>query len=246
MAFKRTISTPVYVDAYPSRRTRIKIPQPVTRPVDIHGQDLVKKGAKGTDPWWFTGHKRGIKRLNVGDDPLEVRATSKSQIRGTLPERILYKALIDIVHLVPGVDFDFQSSQEGGRQELGGIVADFLFYYMRIIIQVQGPTHTEFLRSRKDEEQREILTSMGYQVYDVEEYTIYNQALFEEWLRRIFNLNLGIGSGGVYMQNAGTGSLRNSEEEDSKESWEDDLTTQALFQDILNVIMEIKDSIYAN
>ena len=51
----------------------------------------------------------------------------KEQVNGTLPERILYLALIRVMHFSPNADFDFQSSQEGGRLELGGLVADFLF-----------------------------------------------------------------------------------------------------------------------
>jgi len=137
----------------------------------------------------------------VGEDPLEARAVpDKEPHKGTLPERILYLALIRIIHLVPDADFDFQSSQQGGRVELGGIVADFLFPNMRIIIRVQGPTHSGFLRTRKDEEQRGILEEMGFRVFDIDDDpTIYDVYMLEDWLRRKFGLASGRGgSGGAF------------------------------------------------
>ena len=131
---------------------------------------------------------------------MEVRAVpDRDPHKGTLPERILYLALIRIIHLVAGADFDFQSSQQGGRIELGGIVADFLLPNMRIVIRVQGPTHTGFLRGQKDEEQRGILEEMGFRVWDIDDLTIYDVYLLEDWLRRKFDLASGRGgSGGAF------------------------------------------------
>lgn len=213
MAFKKSELTPVYVKAYPLRRTRIRIPQPVTRPLDIHRENLLKKEDLIQDPWWMTIHKRGIRRPKIGEDPLETRAVSKFKVKGTLPERILYKALTDQFHWVDGIQFNFQSSQEGGRLELGGLVADFLFFEMRMIIQVQGPTHTEYLRIRKDDEQKAILKDMGYRVFDIEEELVYNEYGFNDWLRRVFNLNLGTGAGGIFNER-----ISDEEEETSDET----------------------------
>ena len=178
----------------PVVRTRIFIPQSPTRPIDIHTKDLVKKEYVRTNPWWFTEHRRGIKREKLGEDPLEMRAVPKSQLKGTLPERIVYKSLVDLIKLNPNVDFTFQSSQAGGRIELGGLVADFLFPIMKIVIQVQGPTHNIFIRIKKDSEQQDLLADMGYRVFEIEDEIIYNEYRYEAWLRNLFNIG-GVGGG---------------------------------------------------
>jgi len=131
----------------------------------------------------------------VGEDPLEARAVPHGLVRGTLPERILYKALVDLLHFVPGFDFDHQTSLQGGRMELGGIVADFLFQYLKIAIQVQGPTHTEYFRTVKDAEQQGALNELGYTVYYIWEDDIYDEMKLENWLRRVFNWAEGSGNG---------------------------------------------------
>ena len=102
----------------PVVRQRIFIPQSPTRPIDIHTKDLVKKEYVRTNPWWFTAHRRGIKRAKLGEDPLEMRAVPKTQIKGTLPERIVYKSLIDLIKLAPGIDFDFQSCMKSDHKIL--------------------------------------------------------------------------------------------------------------------------------
>lgn len=486
MVYRRPKFAPSEMNAYPSRRTRIKIPQNPTRPLQINSKDLLKREDIRQDPSWFVKHKRGPRRPKVGEDVLEARAVSKYQVKGTLPERIVYKALVNLIHLTPGVDFDFQScmksdhkiltadlnwveaktlkagdkivsfdeegpkrkyktgtivsnslgieelfevkftngesvfttkehpwlvygdnrkpnklikggtpmwftteelkpgidvpkflvpntplqtwdsgylagffdsegsliqtsqsahdgtyttvtaaqnkgptldlmvklvkklgfnfsvydydgkykrsyddlarkavairikggmaesirflsairpprllnkfnvdkmgtlkntydkltiesitpigkgeiarlevdthtyigegfamhnSQSGGRLEIGGLVADFLFFFMKMVIQVQGPTHTDFLRVRKDEEQKAILEDMGYRVFDIDMETVYNEYRFEEWLRRLFNLNLGTTSGGTsqvyYGDTLGPGNQMNTGEEES-------------------------------
>jgi hypothetical protein len=80
------------------------------------------------------------------------------------------------------------SSMLGGRMMLGGIVADFVFPIKRIVIQVQGVTHRDFLRMRKDTEQVEILEDFGYDVFGIDDTTIYNAPLFEQTMQRIFDL----------------------------------------------------------
>lgn len=203
MAYKRPVRTSVYVKAYPTVRKRIEIPQPIVRPLAIPSRDLMKKEALKGDAWWYTQHRRGIRRPKVGEDPLEMRAVSKEKIYGTLPERIVYKYLTDRLRFVPNVDFDFQSSQSGGRLELGGLVADFLFYFMKIVIQVQGPTHAIYLRAKKDEEQRMILVDMGYRVFDIDEPNIYNEARLSNWMRRTFGMAFGLGSGDIWFASPG-------------------------------------------
>jgi hypothetical protein len=172
---------------------RIRIAQPVQRPLTLRG-GIVHKAAMRPDATWFILHHR-YTVTKPGVDPMEARAVPHWQVKGTLPERIVYKALVDNFHMVSGVDFDFQSSTSGGRQELGGIVADFLFFYKKLILQVQGPTHTDFLRQAKDEEQRMILGEMGYTVEYLNLEVIQNELWLEDTLRRMFGLRLGNGAG---------------------------------------------------
>ncbi len=175
------------------KKSRIRIPQPPDRPLQLRQRDLRKQEEIREDPWWFTLHKRGIRRARVGEDPLEARAVKKSTIRGTLPERIEYKYLTSKLRLSPSQDFNFQSSLDGGRLELGGIVADFLFQFRKLVIRVQGPTHDKYLRSQKDEEQRLALEGMGYRVLDLGLDEIYNEYRMDEWHRRNFTYTTTVG-----------------------------------------------------
>lgn len=172
-----------------SRKERIRIAQPVDRPITVRSRDVIQKEKLKESPWWFTEHRRGIYRQKIGHDPLERRAVSKYTVRGTLPERIVYKYLLFPLRMKPGIDFDFQTSLQGGRLELGGIVADFMFPYMMFILQVQGPTHDQHRRSRKDLEQKNILAEMGYTVVDVEDDDIYNEYKFIDIMHRLFMNN---------------------------------------------------------
>jgi len=70
---------------------------------------------------------------------------------------------------------------------------------MRIIIQVQGPTHDTFLRKAKDNQQIDDLANLGFTVYELEDKIIYDEYLLEEWMRRTFSLPAGVGgSGGAH------------------------------------------------
>ena len=178
-----------------SRTTRIAMGQPAWRPVHIRTKNWINRSVIHPNPWWWILHRRGVYRPKVGANQLEAPAVSKELVRGTLPERITYQWLVDAA-FVPEIDFSFQSSLEGGRLELGGIVVDFLFSRLRLVLQVQGPTHTQWLRVRKDEEQRSLLESMGYSCEYVDEATIYDEPKFEQEMRRIFNLGTYYGGGG--------------------------------------------------
>lgn len=167
----------------PGRRQRIRIPQPADKPIRFQSGSAVRKEFIDQDPWWFVLHRRGVRRPEVGLDPLEARAVSENTVRGTLPERIMYKELQ--IRRLMGL-FDFQSSLQGGRMELGGIVADFLSDFYRMVIRVQGPTHKGHRRFRKDEEQRNILEEMGYSVHDIDDQTLYDSAKTARWLDRVF------------------------------------------------------------
>jgi len=120
-------------------------------------------------------HRRGIPKP---EEDLERRAVPKSEVFGTLPERIVYKEL-----LKRHVYFDFQSSFMGGRLELGGVVADFILPEAKVIIRIQGEYwHTGLAAEAKDEAQRAVLEGMGFTVYDLWEDTIYDEEALERWM----------------------------------------------------------------
>lgn len=178
----------------PSPARRIKMPQIPKRPLRFQLRTLIRKDeVHGKTPWWMVVHRRGIPRPKVGVDPLEARAVPHSLVGGYLTERILYATLVNSFHFVPGVDFLFQSSIEGGRLEMGGLVADFIFPILRVILNPLGPQHYQFRNMAKDEEQVSILASMGYEAFLVDEEVIYDEYKLEEFLRRVFG---GMTSGG--------------------------------------------------
>lgn len=160
------------------------IPQ---RPLRFQLRSIIRHAlVRVSSPWWLSVHRRGIPRQKVGIDPLEARAVPPGVIHGYLTERILYAALVNQFHFVPGVDFDFQSSVEGGRLEMGGLVADFLFRYLKVVINPLGPQHYQFRNVKKDEEQVQILAEMGYNCYLIDQEVIYDERKLDEFLRRIF------------------------------------------------------------
>ncbi len=171
-----------------SRNSRIVVPQPEKRPLHIPQRNLIKRDELTIqDDWWIL-HRRGPRRTAPDHNPNEDRAIPTWIVRGSLPERIVYQRLLDMKY-VAGIDFDFQSSMEGGRLELGGIVADFLLPQQKICIQVQGPSHDAVIRIKKDEEQRLILESYGYNTIYLDQDTILDVYAFEDAWRSIFNLN---------------------------------------------------------
>ena len=206
MPAPKRIRTPTYLSARWSSKgetsSRIRIPQPVERPVRLKRRDVVRWNLVRQSPWWFVLHRRGTRRTKVGEDQLEARAVSKDEVRGTLPERIIFKYLVVKLKLTDGIEFDFQSSLQGGRLQLGGIVVDFTFPMWGFAIQVDGPTHLDFRRMRKDTEQEMALEAMGYRVFRIAEDTVYDEYALEEWMRRTFNLALGLGGTGYSAQNA--------------------------------------------
>ena len=137
-------------------------------------------------------HRRPSGRPDVALDPRELRAVPLSKIRGTLPERIFYKQLRKR-RLSPDRDFDFQSSLLGGRLQLGGIVADFLFPLWRLIVRIQGPTHTTRVQFLKDQQQTQLLVDMGWTVYDLPDEIVYDMMALETWMRRHIDRHPSLG-----------------------------------------------------
>ena len=119
-----------YIDHYAKygkAARRIKMPGIPKRPLRFQLRTLLRKdGFRGKSTWWLNVHRRGIRRDKVGVSALEQRAAQG--IPGFLTERLLYAALVNLFHMVPGVDFLFQSSLEGGRLEMGGLVAGKFAY----------------------------------------------------------------------------------------------------------------------
>ena len=65
-------------------------------------------------------------------------------------------------------DYEFQSSQMGGRFELGGSIVDFLFYERALAWRVQGEYyHRGVEKEGTDAIQRELLESQGWVVVDL-------------------------------------------------------------------------------
>jgi very-short-patch-repair endonuclease len=169
----------------PKVENRLKTPPVPKRPLRFQVRTLIDKDFLRPNDWKFILHRRGpAGRPWVGLDPLEERAAQG--MRGTLPERIIHKYLTDVMHFIAEVDFEFQSSLQGGRLDTGGIVADFLFRQLKIVLNPLGPTHGEYWRHRKDEEQIMALEELGYDVYMIEEGDVYDEQKLEWWMRRIF------------------------------------------------------------
>lgn len=101
-------------DRFPTFRgeRRIKMPQITKRPVRFQTRSIIRRGLLKKDPYWFILHKRGPRREWIGENALEARAAPHDLIRGTLPERIIWRYLTQNMHFVPDVDFDFQSCCE--------------------------------------------------------------------------------------------------------------------------------------
>lgn len=167
-----------------AQQIRIRIGQPPDRPIRVHPRDAVKwEEAIAPSPYWWVMHRRGPKRPRVGLDYQESRAVSRGLIRGSLYERIFYRKL-NQRRLYEPADFTFQSSMDGGRMELGGMVVDFLFEYWRLAVRVHSYTHQAFMQAKRDEEQAGILNSFGFEVLDLWDKTILNELALEEWFRR--------------------------------------------------------------
>jgi len=168
-----------------SQASRLQVLPSVRKPLKVGEAAIVRRDLLKENSQWFTVHRRGVRRPWIGADPLEARAVSEFAVKGYLHERVVYRWLTSN-GFVPGADFDFQSSQDGGRQDIGGIVVDFLFPTMKIALGVDGPTHQALLQARKDEEQKQLLAEMGYWSIAIDIALIQNEALFNIEMNRIF------------------------------------------------------------
>ena len=179
--FKYTFSK-----AGPTRKIRIPGQRP---PVYLKTQP-VKKALLRPRPD-FAIHRR-TRREDLESDPYEKYAVPKWQVTGFQSERIVYKMAMRHGH-VPGVDFTFQTSSAGGRLEVGGLVADFIWPRKMLVLQVQGPTHEEYLQGKKDSEQRDMLENMGYTVMYVDLDTVHSQQRLNDFFIRYIDPQPTIG-----------------------------------------------------
>jgi very-short-patch-repair endonuclease len=133
--------------------------------------------------------RRGPARPVIENDIREaMEAYAEDQrIIGTLPELIVHWHLTRR-GLIDGIHFDFQSSQFGGRLELGGAVIDFLFRDRPLAVRVQGEYWHEPWEQKglgaHDEAQRLMIEGMGYEVQDLWERTIMDHEELEDWMQR--------------------------------------------------------------
>jgi very-short-patch-repair endonuclease len=111
---------------------------------------------------------------------LERRAVPIEQVYGSIWERIIYKALVE-----RRIEFDFQSSFQGGRRELGGLAADFVMMDRPVIINPLGQMwHKGTANEVRDAVQNDLLRGMGYEVLMIWDYEIEPEPAFEDWMRR--------------------------------------------------------------
>jgi len=92
---------------------------------------------------------------------------------GTLPEYLVFRELTRLQ-----VEFEYQSSQMGGRQERGGSVLDFFIPSLNLGINVAS-LYWHYSRPSArlaDELQREQLEAQGIQMIFIDEEDIYRNA----------------------------------------------------------------------
>jgi len=115
---------------------------------------------------------------------LERRAVSIESVYGSLEERIVYKEL-----LKRKIPFDFQSSLVGPRRQAGAIIADFLLLDRPTLIWCQGSIwHRGISAETRDILQIDQLTYQGYETLQIWDYTLWDEALTNEWFRRYIDV----------------------------------------------------------
>lgn len=129
-------------------------------------------------------HRRPWKyRTRISAAELQEQRAAQT-VRGSLQERIFYKAL-EAHGFQSGIDFTFQSSMMGGRMEFGGLVADFVFPLVKVIVQVQSAWHKmSSANEMRDRDQSILLRNLGYQVLEIWPVDIMDSRRLDDWIQR--------------------------------------------------------------
>ena len=100
---------------------------------------------------------------------------------GTFPEFICWRWLVKRRHLIPNVDFIFQSSQLGGRAMPGGAVVDFDFPSRLLAWRVQGlffHVGDASVEMRDDIQKLALSAALNYTVIDLFEDDVQERTEF--------------------------------------------------------------------
>jgi hypothetical protein len=144
--------------------------------------------------------RRGVSYTEFPQQELEKRAVKdEPPHRGSVQERIVYLQCIKD-GMVPDVDFSYQPAIEGGRQELGGLVVDFIFPHLGgpegMALFVNGTMwHVGSAVEARDALTQDLLRGMGFFIEEVWDYEIADRDTFEDWWDR-FIRHARIGFGG--------------------------------------------------
>lgn len=118
-------------------------------------------------PLTVRGPRAFIKKTQATDEP----PPPPGNITITLPEWHVFWWLVEERKMIPGEDFVFQSSLEGGRNVLGGLVTDFWFpkivisqYTKGLVINVDGEAwHRYYSADRANDLTNDLrLMDLGY------------------------------------------------------------------------------------
>ena len=113
--------------------------------------------------------------VEFGEEELEARATPKSQLGdlATLPERIVHKKLIQVLH--GAHNFAYQRIDKGGRNFIGGFIIDFVIVdrVPNIAIEILGDYWHQAYEKAADLERQLTVTRAGYIYHEIWEHDIY-------------------------------------------------------------------------
>jgi hypothetical protein len=134
--------------------------------------------------------RQGFNKKTIGQSWAEQRAIPASMVKGTIYERIVYKALMETFRLVPGIDFDLHSA---AHSSAGASIPGMVLPIMKIAIVIQGPGADSYAALRKDSELRMTVESHGYEVFELTQDQILDEFELDKWLETILGFNHGGG-----------------------------------------------------
>lgn len=182
----RSISTRV---RGPSKNQRTKIDYSYGPPRLWKSPNLLK-GKYRRPFYWIHLQRSSIKQVSIGLKPGEERAVPLDVIRGSLPERILYKALMDEFRMIPGIDFDLHSA---AHVAIGLSIPGIVFPHLKIVIIINGTGTDTYSHLRKDAEVRMAVEGQGYEVYEIPMEIIDDGERLDNFLKNIFGWSHSFG-----------------------------------------------------